>query len=92
MVKQLNTLSNMSLLSRFVGMITDSRSFLSYPRHEYFRRILCDLFGEEIENGELPGDINWTGKVIQDICYYNAEKYFNWKEKLQPAIAKNATV
>ena len=92
MMKQLNTLSNMSLLSRFVGMITDSRSFLSYPRHEYFRRILCDLFGDEIENGELPNDINWTGKVIQDICYYNAEKYFNWKEKLQPAIAKNATV
>ena len=92
MVKQLNALSNMSLLSRFVGMITDSRSFLSYPRHEYFRRILCDLFGDEIENGELPDDTNWTGKVIQDICYYNAEKYFNWKEKLQPAIAKNATV
>ncbi len=92
MIKQLNTLSDMGLLSRFVGMITDSRSFLSYPRHEYFRRILCDLFGDEIENGELPNDINWTGKVIQDICYYNAEKYFNWKEKLQPAIAKNATV
>ena len=92
MIKQLNALSNMGLLSRFVGMITDSRSFLSYPRHEYFRRILCDLFGDEIENGELPNDINWTGKVIQDICYYNAEKYFNWKEKLQPAIAKNATV
>ena len=91
MVKQLNALSNMGLLSRFVGMITDSRSFLSYPRHEYFRRILCDLFGDEIENGELPNDINWTGKVIQDICYYNAEKYFNW-EKLQPAIAKNATI
>jgi glucuronate isomerase len=50
------------------------------------------LFGDEIENGELPNDINWTGKVIQDICYYNAEKYFNWKEKLRPAIAKNATV
>jgi glucuronate isomerase len=92
MVKQLNTLSHMSLLSRFVGMITDSRSFLSFPRHEYFRRILCDLFGDEIENGELPDDINWTGKVIQDICYYNAEKYFGWTEKLQPAIAKNATV
>ena len=76
--KQLNALSNMGLLSTFVGMVTDSRSFLSYPRHEYFRRILCNLFGEEIENGELPGDINWTGKIIQDICYYNARNYFEW--------------
>jgi glucuronate isomerase len=61
MIKQINSLSNMGLLSRFVGMLTDSRSFLSYPRHEYFRRILCNLFGEEIENGELPDDIQWTG-------------------------------
>jgi len=76
MTEQLNTLSNMGLLSRFVGMLTDSRSFLSYPRHEYFRRILCNLFGEEIENGELPNDIEWTGKMIQDICYYNAKNYF----------------
>jgi glucuronate isomerase len=78
MTKQINTLSNMGLLSRFVGMITDSRSFLSFPRHEYFRRILCNLFGEEIENGELPGDINWTGKLVQDICYNNASQYFNF--------------
>jgi glucuronate isomerase len=78
MTNQLNILSNMGLLSRFVGMITDSRSFLSYPRHEYFRRILCNLFGNDIENGELPNDINWIGKIIQDICYYNAKKYFNW--------------
>ncbi len=78
MVKQMNALSNMGLLSRFVGMLTDSRSFLSYPRHEYFRRILCNLFGEEIENGELPNDISWIGKVIQDICFYNAKNYFNW--------------
>jgi len=92
MVKQLNALSNMNLLSRFVGMITDSRSFLSFPRHEYFRRILCDLFGEEIENGELPGDINWTGKVVQDICFYNAQNYFNWNEKLQSSMTKKATV
>ena len=76
MTRQLNALSNMGLLSRFIGMLTDSRSFLSYPRHEYFRRILCNLFGEEIENGELPNDIEWTGKIIRDICYYNAEKYF----------------
>jgi glucuronate isomerase len=76
MTEQLNMLSNMGLLSKFVGMLTDSRSFLSYPRHEYFRRILCNLFGEEIEKGELPGDIEWTGKVIKDICYYNAKNYF----------------
>jgi glucuronate isomerase len=85
MIKQMNALSNMGLLSRFVGMLTDSRSFLSYPRHEYFRRILCELFGTEIENGELPNDIQWTGKVIQDICYNNASNYFNWKEATQPA-------
>ena len=78
MVKQLNALSNMGLLSKFVGMLTDSRSFMSYPRHEYFRRILSNLFGEEIENGELPGDINWVGKLIQDICYNNAKQYFNF--------------
>ena len=78
MIKQMNALSNMGLLSRFVGMLTDSRSFLSFPRHEYFRRILCNLFGEEIENGELPNDIGWTGKVIQDISYYNAKNYFGY--------------
>lgn len=79
MTKQINALSNMGLLSRFVGMLTDSRSFLSYPRHEYFRRILCNLFGDEIENGELPNDIPWVGKVIQDICFHNAKNYFNWQ-------------
>ena len=79
MTKQMNALSNMSLLSRFVGMLTDSRSFLSYPRHEYFRRILCNLFGEEIENGELPNDVEWTGKIIQDICFNNAKNYFGWQ-------------
>jgi glucuronate isomerase len=78
MTKQINALSNMGLLSRFVGMLTDSRSFLSYPRHEYFRRLLCNLFGEEVENGELPDDIDWIGKVIQDVCFYNARNYFNW--------------
>lgn len=79
MVRQINALSNMGLLSRFVGMLTDSRSFLSYPRHEYFRRILCNLFGEEITNGELPNDMEWIGKVIRDICYYNAKQYFNFQ-------------
>lgn len=80
MIKQLNALSNMGLLSRFVGMLTDSRSFLSYPRHEYFRRIVCELLGQEVENGEIPNDIEWIGKVVKDICYYNAQQYFNWKE------------
>ena len=78
MVKQMNALSNMGLLSRFVGMLTDSRSFMSFPRHEYFRRLLCNLFGEEIEKGELPNDIAWTGKIVQDICFYNAKNYFGW--------------
>jgi glucuronate isomerase len=80
MMKQMNALSNMGLISRFVGMITDSRSFLSYPRHEYFRRILCGLFGEEMEKGELPADLAWTGKLIRDICYYNARNFFNWSD------------
>lgn len=86
MIKQLNALSNMGLLSRFVGMLTDSRSFLSYPRHEYFRRILCNLFGDEIEKGELPNDIEWVGKVIQDICYRNARSYFGWQSLLPDAV------
>jgi len=76
MTRQMNALSNMGLLSRFVGMLTDSRSFLSFPRHEYFRRLLCNLLGDDIENGELPDDIAWTGKIVQDICYYNAKSYF----------------
>jgi len=78
MTDQINILSNMGVLSCFVGMITDSRSFLSFPRHEYFRRILCNLFGKDIENGELPNDIPWIGKMIQDICYFNAKNYFNF--------------
>lgn len=78
MVKQLDTLSNMGLLTRFVGMITDSRSFLSYPRHEYFRRILCNLIGNDVENGELPNDMKWLGQTVQDISYNNANKYFNF--------------
>jgi glucuronate isomerase len=78
MTQQLNSLSDMGLLSRFVGMLTDSRSFLSYPRHEYFRRLLCRLFGEDVENGELPRDLPWIGKVIGDICYHNARNYFGW--------------
>lgn len=81
MQKQMNALSTLGLLSRFVGMLTDSRSFLSYPRHEYFRRTLCNLVGTDIENGEVP----YTGyeekrvnKMIEDICYNNAKNYFNF--------------
>ena len=76
--QQLNSLSSMGLLSRFVGMLTDSRSFLSYPRHEYFRRVLCNLIGEDVEKGELPADIKLSGKLVQDICYYNANNYFQF--------------
>ena len=78
MTKQINSLSNMGLLSQMVGMLTDSRSFLSFPRHEYFRRILCNLFAEDVENGELPNDIGWIGQIIQNISYNNAAKYFGW--------------
>lgn len=81
MTKQLNALSNIGLVSRMVGMLTDSRSFLSFPRHEYFRRLVCNLFAEDIENSELPNDIEWTGKIVQDICYYNAKSYFNFDKQ-----------
>ncbi|MDE2730267.1 MAG: glucuronate isomerase [Bacteroidota bacterium] len=76
MVRQLTALANMGLISRFVGMLTDSRSFLSFPRHEYFRRILCDMIGGQMERGELPMDTDWMGKVVQDICFTNAWTYF----------------
>ncbi|MCF0061908.1 glucuronate isomerase [Dyadobacter chenwenxiniae] len=78
MERQMNALSNMGLLSRFVGMLTDSRSFLSYPRHEYFRRILCNIIGNDVENGELPNDIQWLGKLVEDISYRNASNYFGF--------------
>jgi glucuronate isomerase len=79
MEKQLNALSLLGLLSRFVGMVTDSRSFLSYPRHEYFRRTLCNLVGNDVERGLLPsGELPFIGKMIEDICYNNAKAYFNF--------------
>lgn len=78
MEDQMNTLSNMGILSCFIGMLTDSRSFLSFPRHEYFRRILCNLFGNDVERGELPNDIEWIGKIVGDISYYNAKEYFDF--------------
>jgi len=77
MEKQMNALSNMGLLSRFVGMVTDSRSFLSFPRHEYFRRVLCNLVGRDVEKGELPDD-HRVGKMIEAICYNNAKNYFGF--------------
>ncbi len=77
MEKQINALSNIGLLSQFVGMTTDSRSFLSYPRHDYFRRILCNLLGNEVENGELPNEIALIGNMVKDICYHNAMRYFS---------------
>ncbi|MGI9531663.1 glucuronate isomerase [Lutimonas sp.] len=79
MEKQLNTLSNVGLLSRFIGMLTDSRSFLSFPRHEYFRRILCNMLAEDVKKGLIPDDLNFIGKMVQDICYHNAVKYFDFK-------------
>lgn len=79
MESQMDALSNMGLLSRFVGMVTDSRSFLSFPRHEYFRRILCNLLGKDIERGELPDDLNQIGSMVEAICYGNARAYFDIK-------------
>jgi glucuronate isomerase len=76
MEAQINVLSNMGLLSRFVGMLTDSRSFLSYPRHEYFRRILCNMLGGDMEAGLLPNDLGLLGKMVEDICFNNAKNYF----------------
>lgn len=78
MEKQITALSNLGLLSCFVGMLTDSRSFMSFPRHEYFRRILCNLIGKDVEKGELPADEKWLGKIVGDICYHNARQYFNF--------------
>jgi glucuronate isomerase len=78
MERQMTALSNMGLLSRFIGMVTDSRSFLSFPRHEYFRRILCNLIGRDVEKGELPEDMSALGNMVQDISYNNAKKYFNF--------------
>jgi glucuronate isomerase len=78
MIEQMNSLSALGLLSKFVGMLTDSRSFLSFPRHEYFRRIMCNLFGEDMENGEIPNDFDLVGGIVQDISYNNAKRYFGF--------------
>lgn len=80
MERQLDALSNMGLLSRFVGMLTDSRSFVSYSRHDYFRRLLCNLLGDEVERGLLPRDPALIGGLVADVCYHNARAYFPWPE------------
>ncbi|MCX7403880.1 MAG: glucuronate isomerase [Planctomycetia bacterium] len=74
----INTLSDLGLLARFVGMVTDSRSFLSYPRHEYFRRILCDLVGADVSSGRLPSRRDWLEGLIASVCYANARDYFDF--------------
>jgi glucuronate isomerase len=91
MERQLNALSNLGLLSRFVGMITDSRSFMSYPRHEYFRRVLCNLLGRDVENGELPDDDALLGPMVRNICYRNAESYFALSQRQGNGKTKVAT-
>ena len=87
MEMQLNALSNLGLLSRFVGMVTDSRSFMSYPRHEYFRRVLCNLIGRDVENGEIPEDDALLGPMIRNICYANARNYFAFPDRPAAAAA-----
>ena len=76
--EQLKVLSNFGLLSSFVGMLTDSRSLLSFPRHEYFRRILCNMIGKDVHEGQLPHDMKWLSEVIKDLCYRNAKSYFDF--------------
>ena len=79
MEKQINALSNLGLLARFVGMLTDSRSFLSYSRHEYFRRLLCAMLGRDVERGLVPHDMGMLGKLVQDVCFRNARDYFQFR-------------
>lgn len=79
MIEQMKALAALGLLGRFVGMLTDSRSFISYTRHEYFRRILCNLIGEWVENGEYPEDYETLGELVKGICYNNAVAYFGMK-------------
>ena len=78
MTEQMTSLANLGLLANFIGMLTDSRSFLSYTRHEYFRRILCNLIGTWVENGEYPADTDFLGKMVQDISYNNCLRYFHF--------------
>ncbi len=79
MESQMRTLANMGLLSRFVGMVTDSRSFLSYPRHDYFRRLLCRILGEDVRRGLLPDDREALGRLVANVCFGNAREYFGFE-------------
>jgi glucuronate isomerase len=79
MEAQMRTLANMGLLSRFVGMVTDSRSFLSFPRHDYFRRLLCRILGEEVRRGHLPDDAEALGALVANVCFFNARDYFGFE-------------
>jgi glucuronate isomerase len=87
MERQLLSLSNQGLLSRFVGMVTDSRSFLSYTRHEYFRRILCNVLGTDVQQGLLPNDFDLIGRMVRDICFHNAAGYFGFQGLPDPKVA-----
>ena len=78
MTNQLTSLANLGYLAGFVGMLTDSRSFLSYPRHEYFRRVLCSVIGEWVEQGKYPADMELLGTIVRDISYNNAVRYFGF--------------
>lgn len=80
MIQQMHTLANFGVLSQFIGMLTDSRSFLSYTRHEYFRRLLCDVLGDWVERGEAPEDYALLSRIVTDICYGNAKRYFAFPE------------
>lgn len=81
MEEHMKSLASLSLLGNFVGMLTDSRSFISYPRHEYFRRILCNYIGNLVENGEYPEDYDLLGEIVKNISYYNAVNYFGFDLK-----------
>ena len=83
MTKQMTSLANLGLLGNFIGMLTDSRSFLSYPRHEYFRRILCEMIGNWVENGEYPKDMKMLGRIGKGISYYNAVRYFGFELEMK---------
>jgi glucuronate isomerase len=81
MTLQINALSNLGLLSNFIGMLTDSRSFMSYSRHEYFRRLLCRILGQDVEDGQIPMDLDLLGKLVADVSYHNARQYFGLTSK-----------
>ena len=83
MIKQMTSLANLGLLGNFIGMLTDSRSFLSYSRHEYFRRILCELIGTWVENGEFPKDVRMLSNIIKGISYNNAVRYFDFNLEMR---------